>query len=575
MKKLLASTLLLISFILPVHGEEDSFDSYFTYIGTHEYDHPNNTIYLDQGKKETSLTLWKNDKKHLKIALQAKKNTTITIDSDYEVALLQNTYASLGVEDKVSLEHIYIPEIIKEVDTIDIAKDNTHYLWVTVTSSQDTGHFLNTITIKDKDGFTQDLKVNLEVLDIALPETNNLSLDLWQYPYTSARYYNVEPFSQEHMDILRDHMSTYKELGGNTITVSIIDEPWGHQTYDDYPSMITWYMDSAGSLSFDYTIFDTWVNLCITEGIDCRIEAFSILPFDNAITYHKENGSIQREVLEVGSERWKDIWHQFLVSYIDHLSKNGWLDEAYIFIDERDDAYVKSAIELIKDPSLNHQLKIASAINKIPSDYSFYDDIDLLSLSLACTDASVTKLIEHRKELGLNTTMYTCSTNYPNSFAISNPDESIWTIEYLYSLGFDGFLRWAYDAWNEDPLTTLDYIHFEAGDILLVYPDDKDVAKSVRLEMLEQGFRNVRKLNYLETNGIEIENLDIKKSSGNFNTYGAMLAANDNQSKITSTEVMRIDSLIDEYSRKAIPLLNNNQDETIAKIRKILSDFFN
>ncbi|HFI0632372.1 TPA: glycoside hydrolase domain-containing protein [Streptococcus suis] len=46
---------------------------------------------------------------------------------------------------------------------------------------------------------------------------------------------------------------------------------------------------------------------------------------------------------------------------------------------------------------------------------------------------------------------------YPNFFTRSAPVEAAWVLLYAHSLGLDGYLRWAYDAWVKDPLVSVDH----------------------------------------------------------------------------------------------------------------------
>lgn len=75
---------------------------------------------------------------------------------------------------------------------------------------------------------------------------NTFDIELWQYPYNSAEnIYNVEPFSEEHLNIMRWGWRFIRVLG-HAITTTISEEAWSGQTYISandvfhYPSMIKW-----------------------------------------------------------------------------------------------------------------------------------------------------------------------------------------------------------------------------------------------------------------------------------------------------------------------------------------------
>ena len=61
-------------------------------------------------------------------------------------------------------------------------------------------------------------------------------------------------------------------------------------------------------------------------------------------------------------------------------------------------------------------------------------------------------------------------------------------------MGFDGFLRWAYNSWPENPLTDSRYNKWPAGDTYFIYPGP---LSSVRLERLREGIQDYEKIRIL------------------------------------------------------------------------------
>jgi hypothetical protein len=58
-------------------------------------------------------------------------------------------------------------------------------------------------------------------------------------------------------------------------------------------------------------------------------------------------------------------------------------------------------------------------------------------------------------------------------------------------MGFDGFLRWAYNSWVESPETDSRYVTWPSGDAYLVYPKAQS---SVRFERIREGIQDYEKL---------------------------------------------------------------------------------
>src|SRR5690606_25511748 len=92
-------------------------------------------------------------------------------------------------------------------------------------------------------------------------------LDLSQNPYSAARYYNVPALSDEHLALIRPHYERLANAGQKSITATLIYDPWNSQTYDVYDSMVKWVKKKDGSWSFDYTKFDKWVEFMHDLGI--------------------------------------------------------------------------------------------------------------------------------------------------------------------------------------------------------------------------------------------------------------------------------------------------------------------
>jgi hypothetical protein len=103
--------------------------------------------------------------------------------------------------------------------------------------------------------------------------------------------------------------------------------------------------------------------------------------------------------------------------------------------------------------------------------------------------------LEYRKEKGYLSTFYVCCREpYPNQFTFSPPVESTFMGWYSIANGFDGFLRWAYAHWVEDPLTDTRFRKWPGGDTNFVYPGPRS---SIRFERLIEGIQDAEKVRIL------------------------------------------------------------------------------
>ena len=90
------------------------------------------------------------------------------------------------------------------------------------------------------------------------------------------------------------------------------------------------------------------------------------------------------------------------------------------------------------------------------------------------------------------TTYYTCCTEpKPNTFTFSAPAEATWIGFYAARLRMDGYLRWAYNSWVEQPLQDSRFRTWAAGDTYLVYPGCRS---SIRFERLIEGIQQCEKI---------------------------------------------------------------------------------
>lgn len=501
------------------------------------------------GTTSATLTAWKNDKAISEISLYSKdsklSNVSISV-SDFKngekVLKSDNIKATfiksvkayngeyLGYGDKnrkvpaeTETNRSESNDVLYQTTPIEIGFNKLQNVWVEINVPKGTEPGTYTGKLKvTADGIKEPLEFTytLNVQDAELPDAkefkNGFDIELWQYPYSSAEYYNVEPFSEKHLEIMKSSMLKYKEIGGHAITTSIVEDAWNAQTYSKndvhYPSMIKWTKNADGTFEYDYTHFDKWVKFNKELGIGDKIVLYSIAPWHNSFAYW-EGDKLVYEKYKVGDARYTKVWKDFLQDLVDHLTNMGWFEESYIGIDER--GFSNAAFDIVDSVKNIHgkSLKTAGAMD------GFVDKPDLAlrvyDLNVGDTAAAkhpqeFEKLLENRNELGLRTTLYSCTEHQPGNFSLSAPVESYWSIINAGKSETAGFLRWAYDAWVEDPLRDTTHNAFEPGDCFLIYPDEKDAKNptsksSVRLEIMAKGVRDVNKLLIMEKEVASLE----------------------------------------------------------------------
>ncbi len=361
------------------------------------------------------------------------------------------------------------------------------------------------------------VRLGVRVFPATLPPPQDwaIHLDLWQHPQAVARWAGVKPWSKEHFDAMVAPMTRLRELGQKVITCSIIEEPWNHQTFDDWESMVKWTRKTDGTWEFDYSAFDAWADFMMNKiGIDEQISCYSMLPWMMKIRYFDEASDTRKELtLNINTPEFSEVWGAFLSEFKKHLQNKGWSEKTCIALDERPDAQLDAARKVIEQ--FAPEFKIVSA-NDHPTRMSeFVYDI---SPTFNHSGGDVPALAERRREEGKKTTFYTCvHPAKPNSFTHSAPAEAHWLGFYAAANGFDGILRWAYNSWNKNPFETTAFGNWPAGDCFLIYPGNR---ASMRLTHFRNGLEDFEKIRILrERAALPGASEELKLSVKNLDAY--------------------------------------------------------
>ncbi len=355
------------------------------------------------------------------------------------------------------------------------------------------GKYTGAVSVEGESGLYT-LPLHLTVGKRILPEPSEwkFHLDLWQNPYAVARYFDVPLWSQEHFDAMRPLMEMYAEAGGKVITTSIMQHPWNSQTEDPFESMIVKMKHVDGSWTYDYTVFDRWVEFMFSCGVNRQIDCYTIVPWGYTFEYVDMASSTLKYVeCKPGEKAYEEYILPFLRDFAGHLKSKGWFERTCIAMDERPMEQFRAAFEVVRkaDPGF----RVKGAVDYSPEISTF---VPLMyDISLIYDQAAVPEQVtEQRKNERQQTTFYTCcKPAHPNTFTFSPPAESAWLGWHAAALGFDGYLRWAYNSWVKDPCRDSRFRKWLSGDCYLVYPS----GSSIRFERLIQGIQDYEKLRIL------------------------------------------------------------------------------
>ena len=407
-------------------------------------------------------------------------------------------------EDKSKWVEVLVADVLDINDSMTVPAGRKQPVWMTVSVPSDArpGKYSGKLTVTSSNAKARSLNVELTVADHVLPPARDWAfhLDLWQNPYSVARYENVPLWSEAHFEAMRPVMRMLAEAGQKSVTATIMSRPWNGQTEDAFGSMVTKIRRIDGTWLYDYTIFDRWVEFMFSLGIDRQINCYSMIPWALQFDYIDQATSSPATFQAApGSEEYNEYWGAFIADFARHLKAKGWFEKTMIAMDERPLESMQAVLGLIRKVEPAFKISLAGNYHE-PVIYDIVDFSETFSGKQEFPESAKAK----RKELGLTTTFYTCCAEaHPNMFVISNPDEAAWLGWFAQAEGYDGYLRWAYNSWTLDPLTDARFRTWPAGDCFVVYPGGRG---SVRFSKLVEGIQDFEKVRILRSRWQETGN---------------------------------------------------------------------
>jgi len=306
------------------------------------------------------------------------------------------------------------------------------------------------------------------------------------------------------------------QAGQKCLTISLFHYPWGAQTYDGFEAMVTSTKKADGSWEYDFSLLDKYVAFAERAGLNDYINCYSMIPWSDRFRYvDGATGDWKEVAAKPGQAAYTEIWTPFLKAFERHVKKKGWVGRLAIAMDERPEKDVLAAGKILREyaPSI----RLASATNHPPKKFEIDDWSPIIGNPV---DSEVIRKRNGNSQC--TTTFYVCCIpDRPNTFTFSPPAESAWMGLYAAAENRKGFLRWAYNSWNENPFYDTRYWSkgWAAGDCFLVYPGPRS---SIHFERLREGIvdyekiRILRQMSEKQKNNPEIAKalLDLDKALG-------------------------------------------------------------
>ena len=356
--------------------------------------------------------------------------------------------------------------------------------------------------------------IKLTVYPYVMPEYKDwkFHLDLWQHHSNIARKHDVRLWSDEHFEIIKKYARSLAELGQKTVMVCVSEIPWNGQTcfkVTGYGGNLFEYniigitRETDGSFTYDYSKLQKYIDVCTEAGIAGDIEMIGLVNVwggeDSKILGttalcedHTEQLRLRYFDKADGCLKYMRSGEQmrdYIKSLETYMIKTGQIGRARVGADEPGDMErYRESVALIR--KIAPAFRFKTAINHAEFIAEFGDVIDDFAPYIRCATKEYDTLIKYKKENpGKKLLWYVCCGGArPNTFIRCDLIESRVIGLLTNAMRFDGFLRWNYTVWPDDPRKDIRYESFEAGDTNFVYPAyNGDVLLSLRYKNLQRG----------------------------------------------------------------------------------------
>lgn len=408
-----------------------------------------------------------------------------------------------------------------ELTSIEVPAYRAQPVWFTIKIPESTtpGLYTGTISVISDNFNKKQYQIQLKVLEKKIPNPNDYKfhLDMWVNPSAIANYYKLKHWSQAHWDLIYLYMKEYASRGGKNIATTITHEPWrkpwiGGQTRSQiafgYQSMVQWLQDDKGDWEFDFSIFNRYVDTASNAGINKAIHAFSMTPFHTDQSIHFIDKKVNKErvvVLDLKSDAYEKAWGSFLIAFQENLIQKGYFDRTFLAFDEKPEEIMKVIMNIIKKKAPKFLNKIVVAghpevgenAKNLSISYMFFPEQPMESQAVV----AVLPTIAERKKENRLTTFYLCAEPaHPNTLTYSPAVEGQMIPWLAIKYGTDGYLRWAFNNWTDDPYEKPVFIHTQ-GDDYQIYPGEDGPISSIRWELLKEGIEDYELFNIMKENG--------------------------------------------------------------------------
>ncbi len=335
-----------------------------------------------------------------------------------------------------------------------------------------------------------EISVNLNVASFTFPAPKNRKfyLDLWQNFTSLAQHTDVPLYSDAHFEVIDEYLASLGALGQRALTLVVSEVPWGGQSGWETSdkgnlfkySIVTVKKTRDGKFEYDFTKMQRYIDIGAKYGIKDEFSLYGLVnvlggqlggaapdyPEKIRVRYLDENSGAycyMRTASEIDA---------YIKAIEEYFTKTKLIDKVRVVADEPTDveAFKKSVYHVHE---VAPSLRFKAAIIKTEFIEEFGDIFDDFVPDMHTVTAAFDTLSKYIKEMPEKRYLWyvCCGPDHPNMF-IKSPLEESYLIGVLTSyFRLDGFLRWNYTEWPENPREDLHFRpNWAAGDTTYVYP---------------------------------------------------------------------------------------------------------
>ena len=381
-----------------------------------------------------------------------------------------------------------VPDPLLEDSTVGLAADQAQPVWLTVFVPEDAkpGSYSGAVTVS-LDGRETKMPITLKVFGFALPAERHLFVTNWFNPGNIANAHGVELCSDAFWPILERYARNMAEHRQNVVLT-----PW---------SLIEVARQEDGSLSFDYSRFDRFVETFLRAGVNDRIEISHVGHAEGGWGGPVALSRLRAKEAKTGAYvtlGYSDGLKPFLQNLEQHLEEKGWLSKAMIHVS--DEPSIRNVDSWREASALVHQA--APRIRRIDAiettDFDGFLEVWVPKLSQYDAWREAFEKRRDSAELWYYICCHPFGNVYPNRF-LDFPGVSVRVLHWInYRYDLKGYLHWGWNFWGENPFG-VPRDNLPPGDTHVVYPGRNGPLDSIRWEIQRESLEDFEYLYLLQS----------------------------------------------------------------------------